>query len=531
MKKDKLLIVVPYADFFPEQKRKKQLRDFVAHFSNQKNIIILISEQASPEKYFNRGQIINAGIKWFAENVQKPKYIILHDVDMLPDKKLISEYSSTTEPTSFVPFDEDYKKIYFEKRLDAGGGIFGISFADYIKINGYPNNFWNWGGEDNAFNNRLMANNIKWHHINSGKVKHTDLQRKSHKSKMNYLRENKLRSMMTSENIRADLNGWKRNGISQTSSRLIESQTAGNTHHVLFRLSEKNLKETLKHNEKVYKEIRSGGGDSTILILIPYGDLHPKQGRSKELKLAIDHFTEILKKHKSKAYEVKVMVCEQVLPKKYFNKGQLLNLGLKWYCDRNASPSYLIFSDMDMLPDDTLFAEYIKFALAGHMAALVPVDEDFRRVYGKEWIPNICNGVFGISYKDFITVNGFPNSLWLWDGEDEVISYRIKRAKIWYHLVEKGKMRHTDTIRTDNTHKNDYLRKNKLVNYKSYSIIRHDKDNWQKDGYANMTYSNFKEKKLNEYINAVELELNEYRLDETLEYNTIKRTDKPTKKK
>jgi predicted glycosyltransferase involved in capsule biosynthesis len=35
------------------------------------------------------------------------------------------------------------------------GGVVSFSSSDYKRINGYPNTFWGWGGEDDEMQKRL----------------------------------------------------------------------------------------------------------------------------------------------------------------------------------------------------------------------------------------------------------------------------------------------------------------------------------------------------------------------------------------
>jgi hypothetical protein len=435
---------------FYNEDSPKYIFKFAKHFKNKK-VSVLIAEQ----KKTNRGHLLNAGIKWFAEQVAEPRYIILHDLSILPDGDLFAEYFRHTAPMAFIPAE----KIY-SGNLDACCGIFGISFSDFKKINGFPNKLES--GECKALNNRLLINKLGWKHIFRGFAVG---------SPAGQIRENRK----VSDGVRNDLTTWKTDGLNQVDVGKPDVLAEGNIYRVGFRLPEQRFE-------------LSGGGPA-ILILVPYADFYPEQKRSAELKLLISHFAKL----KAGEY-IKILICEQKAPKKYFNKGQLLNLGLKWYCDYYSAPDYVIFNDLDMLPDKTLFSEYIRVAGQGDMTLLLPFDDDNKEVYGDASKANICGGVFGISFKDFVRVNGFPNKMWLWGGEDNIMASRIKRAKIWYNIVNKGKMKHTDTIRLRGD-KDDYLRKNKLINKKGQELFQQDRNTWKENGYSNITYTTFAEKK------------------------------------
>jgi hypothetical protein len=256
----KRLIIIPFADFKPEQKRAKQLKEFLINInklvSKNCNIQIVIAEQVLPFDYFNRGQLLNAGLKWFITEFGNPEFIIMHDVDMLPDKTLFNEYLEFNQPISLVPQDAEYRKKYGRINLSAGGGIFGLPFKLYIDANGYPNDLWNWGGEDDAFSKRLDKIHLnKFSRVRKGHIKHIDIQRKSHQSKMEYLRKNKIRSMMVHENLEKDNINWMNNGFKQLKINPKEVKTKGCIHHIKFELDNIGLIESIEHNEKIYKEL------------------------------------------------------------------------------------------------------------------------------------------------------------------------------------------------------------------------------------------------------------------------------------
>lgn len=40
------------------------------------------------------------------------------------------------------------------------GGIVAFTRQQFIKVNGFPNNFWGWGGEDNELYSRVMRKKL-----------------------------------------------------------------------------------------------------------------------------------------------------------------------------------------------------------------------------------------------------------------------------------------------------------------------------------------------------------------------------------
>ena len=264
-----IVVIVPFADFKPEEKRAHQLKQFLTHMTkliksatSPVKMCIVVAEQNRPNCYFNRGQLLNAGVKWYVDHHTQPDFIIFHDVDMLPDKTLFSEYLKINGSISLVPQDIEYKKKYGRVVLSAGGGIFGISYIDFIAANGYPNGFFTWGGEDDAFGKRLEAvNRSNFIRVHKGHITHIDSQRQSHKSKLEYLRKNKIRSMMVHENLAEDKLNWKSDGYNNIQYKPVDIfEVEGICVYIIkFNLDEKNLEKTIAHNNQVYKELSGGG--------------------------------------------------------------------------------------------------------------------------------------------------------------------------------------------------------------------------------------------------------------------------------
>lgn len=150
-------IIIPFRDN-EQQNRRKQLNKIIPHleeklikYTNKFNIIVI--EQSDDNRKFNRGALLNIGHK-IVEN--ESKYIIFHDVDLLPDDTIIKYYLQY--PYNPIHIGNNIKKYNFPLFL---GAILSISIDTNNKINGFPNDFWGWGGEDDSYLRRLIVNNIK----------------------------------------------------------------------------------------------------------------------------------------------------------------------------------------------------------------------------------------------------------------------------------------------------------------------------------------------------------------------------------
>jgi hypothetical protein len=147
--KGSFTIVVPYRDQ-PEQNRADQLKKF-NEFFDKLGWPVLVVEQSDDGKKFNRGALLNIGY-----DLVDSDYIIYHDVDLLPKKTLLPYYE--VMPVSPIHLGKAITKYDSPTFL---GAVVSVSKKDYKAINGFPNNFWGWGGEDDAFRIRLQQVGIK----------------------------------------------------------------------------------------------------------------------------------------------------------------------------------------------------------------------------------------------------------------------------------------------------------------------------------------------------------------------------------
>ena len=133
----KLGIIVPYRD------RKQQLKRFLSHMKEYIKDIdyeIFIVEQAD-DKPFNRGKLLNAGYKYALD--KGCDYFVFHDVDMLPEDV---DYSYSDKPLHLATHlqEHDYETTFF----DYFGGVTMFTKEDFKTINGFSNEYWGWGFED-----------------------------------------------------------------------------------------------------------------------------------------------------------------------------------------------------------------------------------------------------------------------------------------------------------------------------------------------------------------------------------------------
>jgi len=198
----KIAIIVPYRNN-KFQPREHQLTEFISYYHNYvNNLDIYIIEQSNDNKKFNRGALLNIGYD-IAKKYSYDMYIF-HDVDLLSSEELKKVYSNKSDIPIHIAsvWKEKYSFKY------ALGGIISFDRESFEKINGFPNKFYGWGGEDDAVYNRLVNNDIpiyvlpKNNQLIITEMKHDRTQ------DINILVNNNKRL-----NILNDLKYWKNDGL------------------------------------------------------------------------------------------------------------------------------------------------------------------------------------------------------------------------------------------------------------------------------------------------------------------------------
>ena len=224
-------VIVAYRD--PgDGSRKEQLRIFKEQmnliFKDQTDIQFYIIEQESsrpdygllPELIkqpnsemakFNLGLLKNIGFELASKKKSKKKnYYILTDVDLLPSMNLIKEYLKyPTNPIHLANKGTRYNMN--GKDANFLGGVISVSDKDFIKANGYPNNFWGWGGEDNALNRRFRDNRLR---VEKPKEHVIDLEKLDLNEKLTKLRVDQTKELRKREKLDEDRGNWSQNGLS-----------------------------------------------------------------------------------------------------------------------------------------------------------------------------------------------------------------------------------------------------------------------------------------------------------------------------
>lgn len=232
-KKLSFAIIIPYRDNLDGSKvRYKQMQKFIKvmptylkKLGKKYTFKIIIVEQGNKKK-FNRGVLLNVGFLLAEHNVD---YFIFHDVDLFPDDDMLKYYGC-------YPFKPIHLAHIWTKYSVGGkyfGGVNSFNKEDFRKINGYPNDYWGWGGEDDELYDRVVNCNLTVINPKNGK----------------YIEEEHEKATKAEENpfpnkmkLRLQHNKWKENGLSNVKYKFVKNKkgekvTKLNKHSVLVTIN------------------------------------------------------------------------------------------------------------------------------------------------------------------------------------------------------------------------------------------------------------------------------------------------------
>jgi len=162
-KKYNIAIIIPHRD------RIEHLIKFKSHFDTMNKLLngnhydVYVIDQNNGDK-FNRGFLLNIGYL-IAKKYKSYDRFIFHDIDSYPDEELFNLYFKYINLNiHFASPNLGYKYKFYT----FFGGIIGFSKEDFEKINGFPNTFFGWGGEDDALFNRCANFDIKIYRPSKG---------------------------------------------------------------------------------------------------------------------------------------------------------------------------------------------------------------------------------------------------------------------------------------------------------------------------------------------------------------------------
>ncbi len=139
---------------FPYRNRPDQLRTHLprikAYLDAQQIPHQLVVVEQTDGKPFNRGKLLNIGAHLFW---QQSDFFAFHDIDMIP---LHACYQGCSQPLRLITKMDYTHRTHSEMEQGYFSGVISISKTQFEQANGFSNEYWGWGKEDDDFLFRLL---------------------------------------------------------------------------------------------------------------------------------------------------------------------------------------------------------------------------------------------------------------------------------------------------------------------------------------------------------------------------------------
>jgi hypothetical protein len=184
---------------------------FVRKSVNATLSLVIVTQTNDGEK-FNRGALLNVGYLMHDDST----VYVFHDVDLIPQDNMVETYATVYHENSLVHFAGGWERYTSQrKNYNYIGGVTLIGNRLFKDINGFPNDYQGWGGEDDEIWRRLVSieKEMLLERVKKpdGYVDLEDL--KTAKEKLDKLTE-KTKNMEKFELAAQHESTWKMNGIS-----------------------------------------------------------------------------------------------------------------------------------------------------------------------------------------------------------------------------------------------------------------------------------------------------------------------------
>ncbi len=222
------------------------------------------------------------------------------------------------------------------------------------------------------------------------------------------------------------------------------------------------------------------------VIVIPY------RAREKHLEYFLKNTVPLLQKHIPNG---KVVIVEQDWNNKLFNRGCLLNIGVKEYENKTV---HCMTHDVDINPfEETILKYYVD-----------PIqDNTIKGIYTS--VCNTLGGIIKIQSKTFFDINGFPNDIWGWGAEDFALQRRAEhfRMNIQKNILNNDPKQYEYFIRFNDV--NDRISANNGNNINKYNLNRIFTEqkivNINSSGLNNLQYKILERKNINDYVELIKV--------------------------
>jgi len=243
-------IIIPFRDA-GDQNRTEQLNAWLAK-PQHRGLNVLVVEQTVDGQKFNRGALLNAGYDFLTQHTPAIQSFVMHDVDIVFPEEFVRRYYGT-DAKGVVHLGSCVKgKMPYKTFL---GRVIRFSKQAFKDVNGFPNNFYGWGGEDDALVVRLGDTVVyRPSELDAGEEMPT-----TNDIKEGHLTGNK--ELFKVENLVMDAHQWKMNGANSVQYDVVSHEKLGVPN---FRKITVSLVPRTEAIETVYDA--TGGGDDSVVV-------------------------------------------------------------------------------------------------------------------------------------------------------------------------------------------------------------------------------------------------------------------------
>ncbi|HEX7011373.1 MAG TPA: galactosyltransferase-related protein [Steroidobacteraceae bacterium] len=156
----RLTVVIPYRD--REEHLRRLMPELEATLERQaiRHRVLVVEQEAGG--LFNRGRLLNIGMHYAADETD---YYCLHDVDAVP---LNANYASPSQPLRLVHRIVTGSGEATTRERYYFSGAVSIRKEQAFAVNGFSNEYWGWGKEDDDFFFRLLLAGCLCYYDNEG---------------------------------------------------------------------------------------------------------------------------------------------------------------------------------------------------------------------------------------------------------------------------------------------------------------------------------------------------------------------------
>ena len=181
-----------------------------------------IIEQSQDGELFNIGKLKNIGFEIASKKGGYINYIFT-DIDMIPDHDLIQYFTKTPKTIMSLAFRGTRYKTGNNIKPFLGG-LISVSEKVFKKINGYPNNYYGWGGEDDSLFIRMVGAKVYTMEIpKKGQVIDNE-EYLTTKNKIFKLKKEDAKENMRMEKLMHDVKHWKKNGLNSLNYEILKEK-------------------------------------------------------------------------------------------------------------------------------------------------------------------------------------------------------------------------------------------------------------------------------------------------------------------